>query len=118
MYERGEGTAKDINEALAWYSKAAEAGESEAQHCLGRIYYMGEGTPRNPAEGVKWLLSKTTQPRNTFLDSFAPPAKERCMRCGDRMPAIVHSTADGNAARKWLKGVATGRMPVKRPVCL
>jgi TPR repeat protein len=32
MYENGEGVVQDLDQALYWYRKAAEAGYTEAQH--------------------------------------------------------------------------------------
>ncbi|CEM62739.1 Sel1 repeat protein (fragment) [Treponema phagedenis] len=46
MYDNGEGTAVDKNQAFYWYTKAAEQGVAEAQYNLGRMYSNGEGTSR------------------------------------------------------------------------
>ena len=80
MYEKGHGTAPDINEALYWYRRAAmfgkEAtakmghykknllhnrkeqylhGDRDAQFLLGNLYENGaEGVIPNPAEAVRW----------------------------------------------------------------
>ena len=35
MYEHGEGVRQDYAEAVRWYRKAAEQGDSDAQHNLG-----------------------------------------------------------------------------------
>ena len=80
MYEKGHGTAPDMNEALYWYRRAAmfgkEAnakmghykknllpnreeqylhGDRDAQFLLGNLYENGaEGVVPNPAEAVRW----------------------------------------------------------------
>lgn len=38
MYERGEGVPKSDTEAAVWYQKAANAGNTDAQRRLGKIY--------------------------------------------------------------------------------
>ena len=35
LYEDGEGVDKDIDESFIWYKKAADQGDSDAQHYLG-----------------------------------------------------------------------------------
>ena len=43
-------------EAVKWYRKAAEQGESEAQLLLGGMYLEGEGVPKNDIEAYAWVL--------------------------------------------------------------
>ena len=38
-----------------WYREAAEQGNADAQYALGRMYYNGEGVPRDEAEAVHWF---------------------------------------------------------------
>ncbi|MBC8470330.1 MAG: sel1 repeat family protein [Planctomycetes bacterium] len=45
---------KDCNEAIKWYTRAAEQGYHEAQHSLAVIYSLGEDVPKNPKESFKW----------------------------------------------------------------
>lgn len=46
---------QDLTEAVRWYRRAAEQGESMAQHSLGFMLLLGEGEPRNVDEGLQWL---------------------------------------------------------------
>ncbi|WP_339509910.1 tetratricopeptide repeat protein [Pseudomonas sp. RL_15y_Pfl2_60] len=38
MYEQGIGVAKDETQALSWYEKSAQQGNSNAQFNLGVLY--------------------------------------------------------------------------------
>jgi hypothetical protein len=40
--------------ALAWYSRAAEQGDADAQNNLGAMYDAGEGIRENNAEALRW----------------------------------------------------------------
>ena len=55
MYFKGEGTKKNVNEAVDWYSKAAEGGIAEAANILGNIYYKGDGIKQDRHEAFKWF---------------------------------------------------------------
>jgi TPR repeat protein len=63
MYLNGRGgLAKDDEEAVKWYRKAAEQGEVEAQTYLGFMYEQGlGGLPQNRAEAVKWYRKAAEQ---------------------------------------------------------
>src|SRR5260221_13511008 len=41
MYQKGEGVKTDLDKAIDWYTKAAEAGHTAAQFALGMIYLDG-----------------------------------------------------------------------------
>ncbi|HUT51289.1 MAG TPA: hypothetical protein VM325_18310 [Alphaproteobacteria bacterium] len=47
MLEQGMGTAKNQNEALAWYRRAAKTGHSRALLNLGFAYVRGVGVPQD-----------------------------------------------------------------------
>ncbi len=51
-YENGEGTDKNLPEAVVWYHKAAEQGNAGAQLNLGYLYRHGEGVTENKALGL------------------------------------------------------------------
>jgi len=54
-YEYGSGTAeRDYGEAIRWYRKAAEQGDSLARHQLGRIYSEGRVVKRDYTEAAQW----------------------------------------------------------------
>lgn len=46
-------------DALAPLTQAAEAGHTEAQKCLGRMYVDGAGVPANPYKGLQWFYKAT-----------------------------------------------------------
>jgi TPR repeat protein len=53
-YANGEGVAKDMAQAVAWYSEAALNGVALAQYNLGICYAKGEGLPRDLAQAARW----------------------------------------------------------------
>ena len=60
-YAEGEGLAKDINEAINWYRKAAEQGIVEAQENLGYLYLKGDRVPKDRTEAAKWYRKAAEQ---------------------------------------------------------
>ncbi|MBN1764740.1 MAG: sel1 repeat family protein [Sedimentisphaerales bacterium] len=57
MYYNGEGVPENDEEALKWYTKAAEQGDADAQFNLGVIYDDAKGVPQNYIEAYKWFRS-------------------------------------------------------------
>lgn len=56
LLARGEGTTRNMDEAVKWYAKAAEQGSGEAQMKLGSLYIGGKsGVRKNSAEAAKWF---------------------------------------------------------------
>ena len=55
-YENGTGTySRNIEQALEWYEKAAEAGSIEAQEYLADVLYRGaNGFTRHQEKAIKW----------------------------------------------------------------
>lgn len=53
LYENGFGVAKDPQQAVVWYSKAAEQGNSDAQFNLGAMNEHGLGIPVNYVEAAR-----------------------------------------------------------------
>lgn len=47
MYDNGRGVPKDEAQAVAWYRKAAEQGDANAQFYLGVMYGNGRGVPKD-----------------------------------------------------------------------
>jgi Sel1 repeat len=48
MFVAGEGIPQDYGQAAVWLRKAADQGNSEAQHALGVLYDNGQGVPSAP----------------------------------------------------------------------
>jgi hypothetical protein len=51
----------DFTNAVVWYRKAAEQGETDAQFSLASCYLAGQGVAKNSQEAAKWLRAAATQ---------------------------------------------------------
>ncbi|MDR0328908.1 MAG: sel1 repeat family protein, partial [Planctomycetaceae bacterium] len=60
-YHNGTGIAKDEQEAVRWFHKAAEQGNVEAQRNLGLCYTDGLGIDKDEREAVKWFRKAAEQ---------------------------------------------------------
>ena len=54
MYAYGLGTSQDETAAVAWFEKAANAGNRYAQYSLANCFYYGKGTAQNVSEAFRW----------------------------------------------------------------
>jgi uncharacterized protein len=61
MYEHGRGVAKDDAQAVAWYRKAADQGDADAQNNLGLMYANGRGVAKDDAQAVAWYRKAADQ---------------------------------------------------------
>lgn len=48
-------------EAAAWYRKAAEQGDADAQYNLGNLYAQGQGVAQDDAQAVAWYRKAANQ---------------------------------------------------------
>ncbi len=48
-------TARQIDKALRWYERAANAGHVRAQYNLGLLYLKGEHVPWDGFTGMAWI---------------------------------------------------------------
>lgn len=55
-YAQGAGTEINIPEANNWYTKAAELGDSKAQHNLAQLHYRCVEMPREYIRAYKWFF--------------------------------------------------------------
>ena len=53
--QKGEGVAKNTQQAIQWYTRAAEQGVAPAQLNLAIMYLRGEGVQPNIQQARKWL---------------------------------------------------------------
>ena len=53
-YYSGNGIDQNYDEALAWYTKAAEQGSTDAQYDLAEMYHSGTGTQKDDEKAYKW----------------------------------------------------------------
>jgi TPR repeat protein len=61
VYQYGGGVPQNYEQAVKWYTKAAEQGEVYAQFNLGSMYRNGQGVPQNGTEAVKWYTKAAEQ---------------------------------------------------------
>jgi hypothetical protein len=61
MYDNGRGVPQDYAQAVAWYRKAAEQGDADAQNNLGLRYDKGQGVPQDYAQAVAWFRKAAEQ---------------------------------------------------------
>ncbi len=54
-YQHGEGVARDLDNAIRLYCKAARAGDVDAQYYLGYMYANGTGVRRDEELAAAWL---------------------------------------------------------------
>lgn len=54
-YRDGDGTERNDEKAIFWYSKLASPQHPEAEHILGIAFLMGLGTECDFDKGVEWL---------------------------------------------------------------
>ena len=55
MYRQGEGVSVDLEEAAEWIERAAEQGNPQAQHEIGKMYWDGAGLRPNKVTGHMWM---------------------------------------------------------------
>ena len=60
-YYEGKGVAKDRQEAVAWYRRAAEQGFAKAQYNLGVMYHKGKGVAKDDKEAMAWFRKAADQ---------------------------------------------------------
>ena len=78
-YEKGDGVARDYQQAGAWYRKAADLGYGPAQHSLGSMYMLGKGMAMDPVSAYVWLslaannnVSSGQQAIDYLVDTLTP----------------------------------------------
>ena len=63
--------AKDAQEAVLWYEKAAEQGYDRAQNNMGRCCEFGIGTPKDLQQAVYWYKKAVDQGYTPAINSLA-----------------------------------------------
>jgi TPR repeat protein len=63
QYWLGWGVDQDYNEAIKWYTKAANKGLADAQYVLANIYTKGQNVPQNQTEAIHWYTLAAEQGR-------------------------------------------------------
>src|SRR5882724_9616452 len=90
-------------EAIQWYTKAADAGDAEAQFQMGERLRIGKGIARNPEASMAWYLKAANQ------GHVAAQAYSGLFRMGLE-GATVH--LDYTEALRWLKPAAEAGNPL------
>ena len=62
-YDKGLGVDQDKTEAIKWYKKAADAGETEAEWRLGVKYNVGDGVDIDMQKALQWYLKAANTPK-------------------------------------------------------
>ena len=60
-YEYGKGTKRDLEQAVAWYRKAAEQGSAYGQYNLGDMYEYGKGVKKDIRKAAQWYRKAAEQ---------------------------------------------------------
>ena len=61
MYKGGFGVKLNYKEAVYWYRRSAEQGNSYAQNNLGNMYYNGCGVTQDYKKAVYWYRKSAEQ---------------------------------------------------------
>ena len=54
MFQRGQGVAKDDNQAAYWFRQVAEQGVDRAEFNLAEMYKKGQGVAKDDAQAFHW----------------------------------------------------------------
>jgi hypothetical protein len=63
----------DTRQAMAWYQRAATAGDGGAMRRIGEAYQEGLGVPQNDALGRQWLQRAAAAGDTEAADRLAMP---------------------------------------------
>lgn len=114
-YEHGEGTRRDIDEAIRLYCRAARQGLGEAAYRLGWIYANGRGGQRNDTVAASWFsLSAESGDAHAerMLDLVAASPAEENRRCllssGKEFQPALQSVPEPDRAlvESWVERLA------------
>ncbi len=70
--QTGEGLAKDVDEAIRWYTRAALHGHVAAQHNLGVLYTNRDGGRQDLAQAYAWALVAARAGNRSLLEALEP----------------------------------------------
>ena len=80
MYEHGQGVARDLPMAAAWYQSSADAAYAPSQYNLGRMYWDGRGVTENRTRAAALITAAARQGHKEAIDQLArlklPPVAE------------------------------------------
>jgi TPR repeat protein len=107
MYYKGEGTVKNLPEAIYWVTRAAEQGEPFAYGSLGSIRADGNGFKRDYIEAYKWLsLAVQHMPEGKARDSDEAKLKDLMKLMSDKLILEGEAAAEyWNKKRETIQGM-------------
>jgi serine protease Do len=85
MYDKGEGVAEDNAQAVSWFRKAIEQGDSTAQCSLGEMYEKGEGVAEDKAQAVNLCRKAAEEGNEDAIALFR--------RLGEALPEATDNTS-------------------------
>lgn len=118
IYQRGLGTAVDLQQALAWYQKSAVHGNRAAQYALGSMYLKGQGTSKDVVQGVAWIRKAADQGHPTaendlgtlyYAGSGVPKDYSEAVAWFQKAAAQGNSTAQDNLGWMYQNGFGVAR---------
>jgi TPR repeat protein len=56
IYHNALGVERNPKEAVRWWRRGAERGDTDGQAMLGAAYHLGTGVDRDPVAAMEWLL--------------------------------------------------------------
>ena len=62
---------------MKYYRMAAEQGDMQAQHSLGKMYELGHGVPKDMTEATKWIRKAADQGDADAKEWLEKNAKEK-----------------------------------------
>ena len=111
FYEYGHGVDKDINEAIKWYTKSAEAGFTYGMTCLGDVYYNGtQGAEKDYDKAFYWY-SKAAKGNDRYgrygrwmtaeCYEYGRGTDKNLKKAKDMYYDLYHDFDDNNAWRRF-----------------
>jgi TPR repeat protein len=74
LYHDAIGVERDPESAAAWWRRAAELGDADAQAMLGAAHHLGSGVPVDQPAALVWLL-RAAAGGSTFAERFLGPVR-------------------------------------------
>lgn len=71
LYLHGIVVSRDPQQAIAWYTRAADRGLATAEYNLGYLYQTGNGIAPNPREAVRWYELAAAQDHAESCNNLA-----------------------------------------------
>jgi hypothetical protein len=105
MYFKGNGVSQDYNQAVKWYTTAAEQGNACAQCHLGGMYFNGKGVIKDYVEAYKWAVLAdinnecTTKIKKNLTPAQIAEAQKRANEFAAKKEKVTPHVPVGDAQR-------------------